>query len=60
MLRDDEVYLIYRHIASMCGHPDPAEACRIIIKFCRHEMGKLERTVPFLEPPTKETYSDKD
>ena len=26
------------HIASMCGNPDPAEACRLIIKKCEEHV----------------------
>ena len=37
-----EVYQIYMHISSMCGHPVAAEGCRIILDFCKKEMAKLE------------------
>jgi len=41
-----EVYQIYDHISGMCGHPDPAQACRLVIGFCKKEMDKLNT------PPT--------
>ena len=41
MFTDIEVCQIYEHIAAMCGHPDPAEACRLIIGFCKQEMAKI-------------------
>ena len=33
---------IYRHIAMMCGNPNPSEGCRLVVEFCKHETGKLE------------------
>jgi hypothetical protein len=33
---------MYAHIAAMCGHPDPAEACRLIVNYCKHEMEKID------------------
>ena len=42
MFKNSEVYQIYEHIAGMCGHPDPVEACLLIIDFCTNEMEKID------------------
>ena len=52
MYTADEVYQIYTHIASMCGNPDPAEGCRLIVNFCKEEMKKLDEKI--LEEQRKE------
>ena len=41
MLRMDEVYQIYEHIAEMCKHFGPSEGCKVILHFCEHEMSKI-------------------
>jgi len=41
MFKDKEVYQIYERIAAMCGHPDPAEGCRLIVNFCVEGMAKI-------------------
>jgi len=38
----NEVCQIYMHISSMCGNPNAAEGCRIILDFCKKEMAKIE------------------
>jgi hypothetical protein len=39
MLKNTEVY---KHIAAMCGNPNPAEGCRLIVEFCKNEMVKID------------------
>lgn len=38
----EDVYAIYTHIQSMCGHPNPSEACRLVLKFCQAEKIKIK------------------
>ena len=42
MFENSEVYQIYEHIAGMCDHPDPIEASRLIVNFCKNEMEKID------------------